>query len=332
MKVLICGHPLYRYLDSVSDGFKSNGWSSKIFEHKNTNVLKLLQKGFVRRLKNKSVLNKINRQIKKQVLAYEPDLFLIINGEVLFEETILWLNKRCKTALWLVDGAENVKLPRKSMNLFSCRFVLEPTDETLLTEATYLPYACDPTVYSPLPLEQKKYDISFVGAGHEDRLIGLNDVAKFASDHDFNFSVFGPFGVFKDVEKQVQYEYLYKSIVFNGKLTPSEVNKIYNQTFININSHHSQSKEGVNTRVFEILGTKSIQLVENKPYLDDLFTHMPSLFTYGNMEELTSNILEIMKSPESCVTDLGNLYDEVKENHSFVNRTKTIIETFEGLS
>ena len=54
----------------------------------------------------------------------------------------------------------------------------------------------------------------------------------------------------------LQYEYKIKrkelgKHIQNYNIPPSEVNKIYNSTKINLNIHHPQSKEGLNPRTFE---------------------------------------------------------------------------------
>ena len=324
MKVFICGHPLYRYLNSIAEGFEANGWETEVFEFKNTNVLKLKSGNLLKRFKNRIILNKINTEIKQAITEYKPDLFLVINGEVLLEDTIKWINSKTKSALWLVDGAVNVKLPRSSMDLFHHRFILEPTDKELLKESTYLPYACDKVVYYNTE-SPKKYDVGFVGAGHVDRLEGLNKVAEFCSNHDFKFAVFGPFGVFKDKEMIEKYSFLYDAIEVNDKLSPEEVNELYNQTKININIHHSQSKEGVNTRVFEIFGSKNMQIVENKSYLKQLFSELPTVFTYNDTSELLANINELLNNTEKYTSELNKVSSEVDRKHTFKNRVHTIL-------
>ncbi|MEA2012312.1 MAG: hypothetical protein U9O87_04395 [Verrucomicrobiota bacterium] len=328
MKVFISGHPLYNYLDSIAEGFRQNDCNVKIFKHKNTNVLKLLQRNYLKKIKSKFEINKINKNLQKEVKEFNPDIFLAINGEVLLKQTIQFINKISVSALWVVDGVSNIKLPLQSMELFHLQFIFEPTDKKTLKNAIYLPYACQPSIYFKQKLK-KKYDISFVGSGHIDRLEILNQIAEFCEKQTLIFAVFGPFNIFKDKSIINKYPALYKSIKINEKLDPKQVNTIYNETIININIHHSQSKEGINPRVFEIFCSKNLQLLENKIILKKIFPEIPSIFKYNNLPELFEKIQILLLDANKYNEKLDFLHATIKKKHTFLNRAFKIIELYE---
>ena len=327
MKVFICGHPLYNYLDSIADGFKQNGCDVEIFKHTNTNVKKLDRKNFFKRLRSKRQIKKINTALVEQVNSFKPDLLLAINGEVLLPETVNSLKANCKTALWLVDGVGNIKLPISTMNMFDQRFVFEPQDASLLKDATYLPYGCDCSIYQPKLDSTYDRDLSFCGAGHEDRLELLEQLSSFCKKENISFEVFGPF----NKRYKSTYPNLFSIISINGKLSPKEVATIYRSSKINLNIHHKQSKDGINPRVFEISGCQSFQLCDSKPYIAKFFPN-EEVKCYKDFTELASLINKNLKHENGRKASAKSAMEITVSKQTFKERAFSILDQFKTKS
>ncbi|MGL4855090.1 MAG: CgeB family protein [Lentisphaeria bacterium] len=324
--ILIVGHPLYHYLQSIADGFKLLGCNVNVFNHKNTNVKKLEQKNIFNRFRHYLDLRRINKKLLEKYNQFQPDMVLVINGEALLPETISEMGKKSFTILWLVDGFKNIKLPKKSMDLFKKQFVFEPADKTFLPNADYLPYGADPKIYYPKNDSKNLRDISFVGAGHDDRLELLDKIAVSCKKNGYNFEVFGPY----NEKHRAKYPDLFSAIKVNGKLEPDEVAEIYRTSKINLNIHHKQSKDGLNPRVFEILACKAFQLCDYKEYLSHFFNDN-TIAVYHDFSELCNQINLFMCDQPLAEKYRDNSYKVIKDNHLFKSRCQKILAVYKNL-
>ena len=327
-KVLLVGHGMYMgYFQSLSDAFEHNHCSCRHFQHRNTSAKKVFDTKGLRRIKNRIVIEAINNKLLREVNKYGPDYIFIINGEILLEKTIEELNKKSIVILWLIDGIDNVHIVNSVLDKMQNVFVFEPADLNKIHRSKYLPQCADSVLYKKMKIK-KKYDVSFVGAGHEKRLNILNEVALFCLQEGYTFSVFGQYKTFfkKPVLERKKYIHLEKSIEVNKKLTPYEVNEIFNSTKININIHHEQSELGLNPRVFEIMASENFQLLDNQSELYSYFEEGISVATYKNMDDLKVKIRYYLENEKERKIIARHGHELVMRNHLYWNRIKTVLE------
>ena len=327
-KVLLVGYGMYEgYFKSLSDAFEHNHCCCSHFRHENTNARKIFETKGLRRIKNLLVIKSINNKLLREVDRYAPDYIFIINGEILLEETIAYLNKQSIVILWLIDGIDNVKIMNHVLDKIKHVFVFEPDDLNKIHGSKYLPQCADAVLYRKVKTN-KKYDVGFVGKKKKKRLGMLNEISLFCLENGYTFGVFGDYKTFfkKPASERKKYIHLEKNIEANRKLTPFEVNEIFNQTKININIHHEQSKFGLNPRVFEIMASENFQLIDSQRELHSYFEEGISMSTYVNMDDLKSKILYYLKNEKERDSIASNGHELVLRNHLYINRIKTVLE------
>lgn len=325
MKILICGYNLYGYLDSIKKAFLKAGCETDLFLHRNVSIRKLEQKNPIKKIWAWIRLKHINSSLKSYVLEYKPDITLCINASSIFPETASFISKNSYSILWLVDSLERVSTDLKTIDQFKKIFVFEPKDMEKLKDSEYLPYGFDEEIYFKTN-EERRYEVSFVGSGHRERYEILNFIAEGCKYIGKKLNVFGPFSLFKkDPSHKKSYPFLYESLVYNRRLSPKEINRIYNQSWINLNIHHPQSKEGVNPRTFEIAGSGNFQLVERKLRLLELFDVEKEVATYRNIGELIEKIKYFLKEKKSLlsISEMGR--KRAISEHTFLHRARFIL-------
>jgi spore maturation protein CgeB len=331
-KVLLVGYGMYEgYFKSLSDAFEHNHCSCSHFRHENTNARKVFETKGLRRIKNLLVIKSINNKLLREVDRYAPDYIFIINGEILLEETIVELNKKSIVILWLIDGVDNVKIVNSVLDKLPNVFVFEPDDLNKIPGSKYLPQCADTILYEKVKTN-KKYDVGFVGAGHEKRLGMLNEISLFCLEKGYTVGIFGDYKTFfkKPADERKKYIHLEKNIKANRKLTPSEVNEIFNQTKININIHHEQSKFGLNPRVFEIMASENFQLIDKQRELYSYFEEGISMATYMGIDDLKNKIQYYLKNEKERALIAGNGHELVMRNHLYRDRIKTVLENVDS--
>jgi spore maturation protein CgeB len=327
-KVLLVGHGMYvGYFQSLSAAFEHNHCTCRHFQHKLTSAKKIFETKGLRRIKNRLIIESINNKLLREVNIYQPDYIFLINGEILLEETLEKLNKKSNVILWLVDGVDNVNIVKSVLDKIQHVFVFEPADMNKIHGSKYLPQCADSVLYKKMDTKIK-YDVSFVGAGHEKRLGILNEVALFCGEKGYTFGVFGQYKPFlkKSVKERKNYIHLEKSIGANRKLTPYEVNEIFNSTRINLNIHHEQSEFGLNPRVFEIMASENFQLIDNQSELYNYFKEGISMATYKNVDDLKMKIQYFLENEKERKMIARNGHELVLRNHLYRNRMETVLE------
>lgn len=319
------------YFQSLSAAFEHNHCSCSYLQHKNTTAKKVFETKGLRRIKNRLVIESINNKLLREVNRYGPDYIFIINGEVLLEKTIEELNKRSIVVLWLIDGIRNVNILNNVLDKIKHVFVFEPADLNKIHGSKYLPQCADSALYKKLKIE-KKYDVGFVGAGHEKRLGMLNEVAHFCLEEGYTFSVSGQYKSFfkKPASERKKYIYLEKCIDANRKLTPDETNELFNATRINLNIHHEQSEFGLNPRVFEIMASENFQLIDNQSELYSFFEEGISMATYKNMDDLKMKIRYYLTNEKERNTIAINGHELVIKNHLYRHRMRTVLKSVDS--
>ena len=134
----------------------------------------------------------------------------------------------------------------------------------------------------------------------------------------------------------LQYEYKLQrrelgKHIHNYSVAPDDVNEIYNSSKICLNIHHSQSKEGLNPRTFEILGAGGFELVDYKRTLEDFFELEKDIVCYRNEKELFEKVDYYLNDEKERRKIAERGYKKVKKNHTFKHRAEKILKAYEKL-
>lgn len=195
------------------------------------------------------------------------------------------------------DGVE------QNLAMFDRVFVFEPADVSLLKKnginAEYLPIgAADELFYKEKLNKNSVYDVSFVGRKTPERLIILERIAKYCSDHGRSFAVFGTdfwksrsfIGKFFRKRKfKREYPFLFNCIK-DRNLYGSELATLYDSSKININIHVVEHKS-INPRTFEILCNDNFVLSDYREDAEKMgFYDGKNIAMYSGMEDCISKI------------------------------------------
>lgn len=328
-KVLIIGPSFFYYNQSIAFAFKQLGFDYKIVEYDEPlHPFNLKNKILNKFITNKQKLQEKSRRLFNSFLldnfsAFKPDLVFIYNGDIIEPDTILEFRKTSKVVVWALDGVYRHPRSVALAPLVDAYFCFEQDDVTYLAQkgiqAYFLPQACDTSIYHPLSLE-KDIDILFVGAlyGYPNRIRLLKKVVQTFPEAKIKI-----YGVYKPWYK-TPLKWLFRekrNVFMNKNITPAEVNLLYNRSKVCINIHHEQSKNGANPKVFEISGSRALQLVDYNPYIASVFKN-GEIGMYHSEQEL----LDLIKSHlSSGVYDACNAYDLVVLSHTFKNRIMTAL-------
>ena len=331
-KVLVIGPDFYGYSKSVKKAFQKLGYKTDIIIYRKSyddTLFTRVRLRFESILKmnyyKNMVINQENQLILKKYLEFKPEVIMVIRGDILTKKTL----KKMKDSiiiLWMMDSIFGVKETYMNIDLYDYRFMFEKTDVCKLKsegiDSYFLPLALDESIYFPSEKENKDIDLLFVGNldfKRESLLVNLIEAFP-----GLNIQIYGGYIGFIISKRHFKYYFKgYKKYFRNKELSPSEVNKLYSKTKIAINIHDNQSKYGCNPRFFEILGTKTFQLVDNNKFIDEYFSD--KVVTYTSYKDLNNKIKKYINNENIRASIAEQCYQEVINNHTFLQRVKYIL-------
>ncbi|MGE6893907.1 CgeB family protein [Priestia flexa] len=336
-KVLIIGPDYFGYNQSVASAFKDVGWLADIYEYKDNppNVTGKIIKGF-NKIGISNLLNKYKQKINEGILSIfekcQPDLVLVVKGAFITADTILFLKKKCPVILWMMDSIFRIPDAIQNVHLFNYCFTFEKEDVKKLSElnicADFLPMAADSNVYYPLEKNEviKDIDILFVGVLYNNRIKLFHELIKRMPHMKIEI-----YGKYTNLKKPISYYYYYlkgyKKYFKNKYVQPNQLNTLYNKSKIAVNIHHNQSSEGCNPRVFEILASKTFQLVDSNEYVKKVFCNNNCLRIFRNQTEFFEQISYYMNNENNRKEIVQRGFELILQNHTFKQRVKQIVDT-----
>lgn len=322
-KILIVGPKFWNYNSSIARAFKHHGFDTKIIDFydiigRKNKILYSYSYLLKYSIRNK---NYINHLIISTYNSFKPDIVLIIKGTIIIPETFLQLNNTIKI-LWMMDSIYRFEEVNKMRGLYDWIFTFEKTDIFKLAQenvtAFFLPMALDETLYYPISNMKKDIDIFFVGSLYDERLDFFHQLI---SDH--KNKIIKIFGKRKFVNKKPFKYYFNKTNFPNRFLLPAEINTYYNRSKFCLNIHKSQSQYGVNPRFFEILGTKSLQIVNNNLFINEYFSKN-EILTFHDYEDLKKIIDKNFNN--NYFEMIENSFKKVLLMHTYKERIRTMLD------
>lgn len=313
MKVLVVWYDYFQYLSGVVDGLNSlpNIYAEKFilkeFNKCHNIFIKLLSKSGFQYFKEQ-YFRRVRKDIMNRIEKYDPDAVLFINAdyrEIVNKELLSFIkNKGKKTIIWFFDSLGRMKenlYDSNYLNSFDLLYSFDYTDIEYIENkfsvigAKHLPFGVDKFTYcnNNTNCNEKIYDICFVGNADEKRLSILEKVAKYCVDNNKRMVVYGQIWKFSPVIQRLKHKYIIKrkypnlyNFVVNMHLPPRKVAEIYSQSKICLNI--IRDKSGSNSRIFEILSTNTLQVIEYCNFKDLELINGQELVMYKDDEELIS--------------------------------------------
>ncbi len=330
-KVLLIGPDCFGYNKSIASAFDPEFYKVLTIDYaEQYGQINLLNKisYFISRERLKAtsrLLQDLNKYILNTYHEVNPEIVLIIKGNVLAEETISEM-QGSKKILWMLDGISFYPQSLKLAELMDTVFLFEKTDSEIVRKINkncyYLPIGFDSDIYKKLPLK-KDIDLLFIGTLYPSRIRLLQKIKK--EFPGLKMKVYCErFRFYKTPSRYLRS--LFDKVFINKFVTPHKANILYNRSRICLNMHHEQSIYGINPRFFEIIGSDGYQLVDHKPFFQDYYPEYQSN-TYCSEEELIMKIGWYLKNGER--TD-SKIHEEVRNYHTYRNRIEFILEKIQS--
>ena len=281
-----------------------------------------------------------NKKLLKDVAAVQPDMLLVLKGDILFPETVKNIrdNSGVILVLWCFDSALRFNNVLKGGKYYHFVYSYEPTDIPELRkyniQANFLPMGFDPDSYFRLEDETISRDVSFVGMlnDYPERINILEMIIS--KNRELKLDIWGTSWTWYNPFLQYKYKIKRKKLgehIHNYNIHPEEVNKIYNSSRICLNMHHPQSKEGMNPRTFEILGAGGFQLVDYKKKIEDFFNIGQEIVCYKNENDLLNKIEYYLENDDERLKIAQRGSDLVNKKHTYKHRAETILTDIEKI-
>lgn len=308
MKILVIGPDFFNYTSSLENAFQQLGHQTKAYTYRNfpddcSYLAKKLERWGITSLREK-YYQEWNEQVATLAQTWNPDVIVVLNGEYLSNATMEQLKtKQRKTILWLVDSILRFRNIEKLINYYDAVFSFDPRDEHYLLnkyniKCPYLPVGYDPVIYHPATVPSQDIDVCFIGNATGNRIVMLQQVAEYMKAENKKMFIAGKFWddryFWKKRRFAQKYPYLHL-FLHNHIIAPTDVCKLYQRSKICLNIH-IEEHEGINPRTFEIMGTKSMELVDNKPKLADLVDIGNDVAVYQEASDLINKIGYYLKN------------------------------------
>lgn len=338
-KILIVGPDYFGYNESVAKGFRDLGWDAMTmgyYEAFPNNIKNFMAYRLLPKLKVQTFFedyySKLNSSVISKVEQENPQYILFIKGTYIREETLRAVRKKAKVILWMMDSIYRYKDALNNIDLYDYKFMFEESDVSKLGEtgihSVFLPMAADEYNYYPILDCNKEIDLLFVGKLYENRLKMFERLIK--RFPNLNIKIYGNYTALKKPISYLKYYFTdIKRYFTNSFVSPEELNQLYSQSKIALNIHHTQSQTGCNPRVFEILASKTFQLVDLNTYIKENFQDNHLLEGYSSEEELFDKIDYYIKHENERQIIANNGYQNVINNHTFKHRAMTILQHVE---
>jgi spore maturation protein CgeB len=242
---------------------------------------------------------------------------LVIGAKTIYPETVQ--SFRGRKIFYFIDALPRYESVYPIIPLFDEYFLFEPTDVKIVKDkfglnAHFLTLAYSPSRYFKKNITHDVYDFSFVGSNYPKREEYLDSLLSVSE----NLCLYGDF-----------YKSKYRTLRKKTKKVNAPfplVNDLYNQSRININIHHPQSKEGLAIRTFEIIGAGGFQLVERQKAALEFFEENKHMAFYDSKEEFVDKADYFLKHDGLRKQIAENCYYLAMQKHTWKHRMKEMFE------
>lgn len=349
MRVLVVWKEYFHYLPGIANAFNEiPGVIGKYFTMRYfMNHAKGYEK-FATKKGIKYFQNKFSGDIRAMLIAeckkYKPDLIVFLNADysdIINEELFAFMkNQHIKSAIWFVDSIRKLEgYSSEYLSQFNGIYSFDYEDinyikqEYAINHTQYLPLGADSAVYNANNgnSTQKKHDVFFVGGVDTKRLEVLESVATYCSKNNRDMIVYGDLWKQRPIWRRIRHERKFKvkypnlyRFAANVILAPKDVARIYSKSKICLNIVRASSV-GANPRTFEILGAKSMQMIDYSERLEMLFEDRKHLVMYKNTAELEKLLDYYLNNDEERENIAQAGYELVMEKYTMKKLVEKIV-------
>ena len=323
MKILVLGSNLgynldyYAFLNLQKLGHevKFYGYRDKL-PKKISNFVKLTatRSKLAREIEYTLFLKKINKEIIYLTKSFEPDLVFVLKGEAIKKETINAIkNQGIKTVLWYPDDPRffntyvKYLAPNYDYVFASSQKALKNYKSIGVKKASYLTFACEPTIHKKLKINPKK-EVTFIGSYMPSRIRLFKSLKK----APFNFEIYGP-------------NWHLASIKSNPAVYGPEMVKVVNNSKINLNIHATRGY-GPNMRLFEVTGSGGFLITDDTENIGKFFKADKDIVIYKDAKELIELIEYYLDNKRKAREIADSGYKKCQKQHTYLNRMMEMLK------
>ena len=272
-----------------------------------------------------------DRQAIAAARRFRPGLTIVLKGEVYPAE--VWSEIKRYTAgpmvTWWVDDPFGYADAIRQFSIFDRVFMFDRSyipdlASRGVSRTTFLPCACDETVYRPMTLaaaERSRLgsDAAFVASYYPQRGTLVRALAA-----TMNVALWGHGWDRPDAQRELGGA----AVVRGGVIGDATAVKIYNAATIGLNAHHPQTRlGGVNTRTFELLASGTPPLVDRIAGIEELLEPDREVACYGSIDEARDIAARLMRDPAHRADIVRRGRARTLREHTYVARMRTLCET-----
>jgi len=286
----------------------------------------------------KSYVTRENNELLAAMQKEKPDVLFIVKGDYIFPESLARIKKEysCPVVGYVWD--EPFYKPesnqddyrkynlKKGIPLYDYIFTFDTfyIDEIVCEGAKkvqYLPLATSPIRYREVAITEQErrqydYDVCFIGMPAENR------VEIFENLSEYRLGVFGDYWPEYFIRRGLKIPSYYR-----GKAAGETVNKIYLSSRIALNINQAQSKEGLNTRTFDIPACGAFEIVDYKKNVETHFKTDEEIVTFSTIAELKSKVDFYLKNDELRRSISARGRERVLNEHTWFHRVQEVLRT-----
>lgn len=258
----------------------------------------------------------LNRALVEAVEKEMPDIvFSVQLGYEIWLETWDYIraNFNCKLVNWCTDDSWKYKEHSK--------FLAPHFDLMVTTYEEFLPlYEAQGVkailsgwavpiqwIKKPKNARDCKYEVSFVGAAHGDR----KEKVEYLKSKGIEVECFGH-----------GWE--------NGPVDADEIPNIFQNSIISLNFANSKGENQIKARVFEVTGSGGFLLTEDAKNLDKVFNE-DEIAIFKDLDECVKKINHFLQNLDIRDDMVKNSFKRCKQNYTYANRLKNILDTAKSL-
>jgi spore maturation protein CgeB len=271
----------------------------------------------------------VNNDLIWKCKAENPELVLILKGEIILPDTIRLLKAlgvKCVAYWWFDDPFDYTSIHRNLTDAF------READAFFCFDQEYIPRVQDLGVLNVFLLpnasnvqmiegrtnnDQKEFDLCFVGSCNNERARQLMELS------DYSILVGGPY--WGDNLQEVK-----NFQVMDKVISPDEFGACYRRAQIGINFHSSNCKSALNSRTFDISANGVFQLVPKLSAAKECFEIDEELVLYESIEELIEKI-DYFLHEKVLREQIGyRAHLRTVSEHTYEHRMVSMIESLEN--
>ncbi len=265
----------------------------------------------------------LNLDFLKTVERENPDLiFCVLMHYELWLETLEIVSRRCRTVLvnWSTD--DSWKYPQfsrfvaPSFDVYATTYpeALQKSTGDGLSNFLLTQWAANAEkLQEPLPVDQCRYPVSFVGSAYGNRPRWIAELGK----RGIEAACFGHGWP-------------------NGSVSTVDVSRIIRESVISLNFGDSGIVMGgliphrsrqIKARVFEVPGAGGFLMTENADNLDKFYVQGKEIVVFGGIDDLAAKIKHFLVHPKERdeIASAGHM--RTRNEHTYEQRFKDLLET-----